>query len=145
MSFLGGRLAGKEGAYFFQEAKQAVGKLAQKNPLPSKTNNNLDSVEQEGLGGRHADVLPEVLRHSLPSRVFRDETANSNSSSFSASKWVLHSDPKIQSSVSADALNPLRAYVSLPQVTFGPKRSNLNFQNPFNYLSLRGNCEGILS
>jgi hypothetical protein len=31
MSFLAGRLAGKEAAYFFQESKQAVTKLAQKN------------------------------------------------------------------------------------------------------------------
>ncbi|KAK7300377.1 hypothetical protein RJT34_11221 [Clitoria ternatea] len=119
MSFLAGRLAGKEAAYFFQESKQAVGKLSQKNPL-SKTNNiNLDEGQVH-----HADVLPEVLRHSLPSRIFREDTAAS-SSSFSASKWVLHSDPKTQSSVSPDALNPLRAYLSLPQVTFGPKRWEL--------------------
>ncbi|XP_015973589.1 uncharacterized protein LOC107496776 [Arachis duranensis] len=131
MSFLGRSLAGKEAAYFFQESKQAVGKLAQKNPLPSKPN-NLDSVEHELLGGGggggsggNADVLPEVLRHSLPSKIFRDETANSTNSSFSASKWVLHSDPKIQSFVNPDAINPLRAYVSLPQVTFGPKRWEL--------------------
>lgn len=116
MSFLAGRLAGKEAAYFFQESKQAVGKLAQKNPLPKTNNNNLNFHE----GYDHADVLPEVLRHSLPSKVFRNDEATSFS--FSASKWVLHSDPKTQSSVSPDALNPLRAYLSLPQVTFGPKR-----------------------
>ncbi|XP_061338226.1 uncharacterized protein LOC133285081 [Gastrolobium bilobum] len=120
MSFLAGRLAGKEAAYFFQESKQAVGKLANKIPL-SKTNN----LEQ-GQGHVHADVLPEVLRHSLPSKVFRDDTATATAnSSFSASKWVLQSDPKTQSSVSPDALNPLRAYLSFPQVTFGPKRWEL--------------------
>ncbi|KAH1211706.1 hypothetical protein GmHk_14G040091 [Glycine max] len=119
MSFLAGRLAGKEAAYFFQESKQAVGKLAQKNPLPKTNNNNLNFHE----GYDPADVLPEVLRHSLPSKVFRNEEATSFS--FSASKWVLHSDPKTQSSVSPDALNPLRAYLSLPQVTFGPKRWQL--------------------
>ncbi|KAG4964591.1 hypothetical protein JHK85_039566 [Glycine max] len=119
MSFLAGRLAGKEAAYFFQESKQAVGKLAQKNPLPKTNNNNLNFHE----GYDHADVLPEVLRHSLPSKVFRNDEATSFS--FSASKWVLHSDPKTQSSVSPDALNPLRAYLSLPQVTFGPKRWQL--------------------
>ncbi|TKY57026.1 hypothetical protein E2542_SST21472 [Spatholobus suberectus] len=126
MSFLAGRLAGKEAAYFFQESKQAVGKLAQKNPLP-KINNNNNNNNNDNLnlqeGHDHADVLPEVLRHSLPSKVFRDEGATS--SSFSASKWVLHSDPKTQSSVSPDALNPLRAYLTLPQVTFGPKRWEL--------------------
>ncbi|XP_027333058.1 uncharacterized protein LOC113847925 [Abrus precatorius] len=119
MSFLAGRLAGKEAAYFFQESKQAVGKLAQKNPL-SKTNNNLNLHEEEHV---HADVLPEVLRHSLPCKVFRNETATS--SSFTASKWALHSDPKTHSSLSPDAINPLRAYLTLPQVTFGPKRWEL--------------------
>nr|KYP71038.1 hypothetical protein KK1_010281 [Cajanus cajan] len=117
MSFLAGRLAGKEAAFFFQESKQAVGKLAEKKRLP-KSNDNLNLHEGHELD--LADVLPEVLRHSLPSKVFRNDTATS--SSFSASKWVLPSDPKTQSSVSPDALNPLRAYLSLPQVTFGPKR-----------------------
>nr|ACU13834.1 unknown [Glycine max] len=120
MSFLAGRLAGKEAAYFFQESKQAVGKLAQKNPLPkTNNNNNLNFHEVRDC----SDVLPEVLRHSLPSKVFRNDEATSFS--FSASKWVLRSDPKTQSSVSPDALNPLRAYLSLPQVSFGPKRWQL--------------------
>lgn len=116
MSFLAGRLAGKEAAYFFQESKQAVTKLAQKNNPISKTN----VVDQRHVVQDNADVLPEVLRHSLPSKLFRDETASS--SSFSASKWVLQSDPKLRSSVSPDAINPLRAFVSLPQVTFGARR-----------------------
>ncbi|QCE01477.1 hypothetical protein DEO72_LG7g2774 [Vigna unguiculata] len=123
MSFLAGRLAGKEAAYFFQESKQAVGKLAQKNPIPktnsSNNNNNLNFHEEHD----HADVLPEVLRHHLPSKVFRNDEATT--SSFFASKWVLPSDPKFRSSVSPDVLNPLRAYLSLPQVTFGPKRWQL--------------------
>ncbi|AES99901.1 transmembrane protein, putative [Medicago truncatula] len=119
MSFLAGRLAGKEAAYFFQESKQAVTKLAQKNNPISKTN----VVDQRHVVQDNADVLPEVLRHSLPSKLFRDETASS--SSFSASKWVLQSDPKLRSSVSPDAINPLRAFVSLPQVTFGARRWEL--------------------
>ncbi|RDX87629.1 hypothetical protein CR513_30874, partial [Mucuna pruriens] len=123
MSFLAGRLAGKEAAYFLQESKQAVGKLAQKNNVP-KTNNNNNNDLNLRQGHDHADVLPEVLRHSLPSKLFSNEVATSNSS-FSASKWVLHSDPKTQSFVSPDALNPLRAYLTLPQVTFGPKRWEL--------------------
>lgn len=119
MSFLAGRLAGKEAAYFFQESKQAVTKLAQKNNPISKTN----VVDERHVVQDNADVLPEVLRHSLPSKLFRDETASS--SSFSASKWVLQSDPKLRSSVSPDAINPLRAFVSLPQVTFGARRWEL--------------------
>lgn len=128
MSFLGGgRLAGKEGAYFFQESKHAIDRLAEKSPNTTKTTaKNLPScaltpaTEQES----QADVLPEVLRHSLPYKVFGKQP---DSSSFStASKWALptFSGPTRGSTVSPDALNPLRAYVSLPQVTFGPRRSS---------------------
>ncbi|XP_047342543.1 uncharacterized protein LOC124946034 [Impatiens glandulifera] len=121
MSFLAGRLAGTEGAYFLQESKLAVGRLIQKNatkppPSPSQSqsqsNNPID-------GGIQADVLPEILRHSLPSKIFQPPSESSLSK---ASKWALHSDPNAVSSISPDVLDPLRAYVSLPQVTFGPKR-----------------------
>ncbi|KAB1200861.1 hypothetical protein CJ030_MR0G006091 [Morella rubra] len=124
MSFLAGRLAGKEGAYFFHESKTAVSRLAQKNttqkkpsslPGPSSSSTSSNGALQEA----QADVLPEVLRHSLPSSIYNQA---SDSSSLSTSKWVLHSDPNNMSSSSAEALNPLRAYLSLPQVTFGPKR-----------------------
>ncbi|XP_058768399.1 uncharacterized protein LOC131642131 [Vicia villosa] len=115
MSFLAGRLAGKEAAYFFQESKQAITKLSQKNPPISKINSDERHVVQD-----HADVLPEILKHSLPSKLFKDETADSLS--FSASKWILPSDPKIRYSVSPDVINPLRGFVSLPRATFGPKR-----------------------
>ncbi|KAA3474704.1 Guanosine-5'-triphosphate,3'-diphosphate pyrophosphatase [Gossypium australe] len=117
MSFLAGRLAGKEGAFFFQESKQAVNRLVEKTPknLPS----NPPSLEQQ----TQADILPEVLKHSLPSKIFRQP---SDASSLSrSSKWALHTHPTNASSSSPDALNPLRAYVSLPQVTFGPKRWEL--------------------
>ncbi|MBA0590211.1 uncharacterized protein LOC105803462 [Gossypium raimondii] len=117
MSFLAGRLAGKEGAFFFQESKQAVNRLVEKTPknLPS----NPPSLGQQ----TQADVLPEVLKHSLPSKIFRQP---SDASSLSrSSKWALHPHPTNASSSSPDALNPLRAYVSLPQVTFGPKRWEL--------------------
>ncbi|KAK7276537.1 hypothetical protein RIF29_17678 [Crotalaria pallida] len=124
MSFLGGRLAGKEAAYFFQESKQAVAKLAPKNsPLLKQ--------QQEAVVHAHADadVLPEVLRHSLPPILFKNDTVSSSTStsSSSKSKWLLlPSHPNSHSSsVSPDAINPLRAYVSLPPVTFGPKRWQL--------------------
>ncbi|PON84510.1 coiled-coil protein [Trema orientale] len=125
MSFLAGRLAGKEGAYFFQESKQAVGRLVahKKPPSPPPTQPSSSSspaTEHEA----QADVLPEVLRHSLPSKLFQ-ETSNSAPSMYSASKWGLPSDPNSAFSLNAEALNPLRAYVSLPQVTFGPKRWQL--------------------
>ncbi|XP_058220373.1 uncharacterized protein LOC131330715 [Rhododendron vialii] len=116
MSFLPGRLAGAEGAYFLQESKHAVTRLVQ------KAKPNLSSrASQSPIGNdeAQADVLPEVLRHSLPSKIFQPPPDSSLST---ASKWVLQSDPNNSSSVSRDVLNPLRAYVSLPQVTFGPKR-----------------------
>ncbi|KAK4275980.1 hypothetical protein QN277_018984 [Acacia crassicarpa] len=126
MSFLAGRLAGKEGAYFFQESKQVVGKLVQKNPNANKSLDAVTSSSADHEVQHHADVLPEVLRHSLPSKFFRnDAVLESSSSLVNPSKWVLPSQSKSASSVSPDALNPLRAYVSLPQVTFGPKRWEL--------------------
>jgi 4-hydroxy-L-threonine phosphate dehydrogenase PdxA len=82
MSFLAGRLAGKEAAYFFQESKQAVTKLAQKN----NHNHNHNPISKPNAADErqhlqdHADVLPEVLRHSLPSKLFRDETVTATSS-----------------------------------------------------------------
>ncbi|XP_073065510.1 uncharacterized protein [Primulina eburnea] len=132
MSFLAGRLASIEGAYFLQESKQTVTRFLQnqkntKLPKPIGENNEAgasSSITNETT----ADVLPEVLRHSLPPKIFQSSLDNSNSSSLStASKWVLQSNPKSGrvSVLSADALNPLRAYVSLPQVTFGPKRWQL--------------------
>ncbi|XVF71853.1 hypothetical protein PTKIN_Ptkin12aG0072700 [Pterospermum kingtungense] len=120
MSFLGGRLAGKEAAFFFEESKHAVNRLAEKTPknLPPSSSNS-PPVELHA----QADVLPEVLKHSLPSKIFGQPP---NSSSLSkASKWSLQSDPNNASVSSPDALNPLRAYLSLPQVTFGPKRWQL--------------------
>ncbi|XP_050207219.1 uncharacterized protein LOC126656652 [Mercurialis annua] len=128
MSFLaGGRLAGKEAAFFFQESKQAVNRLTDKlsasaktppNPISSAANNN----NQES----QADVLPEILKHSLPSYIYGKPSDSSSLST--ASKWVLQSNDPNKPFVSPDLINPLRAYVSLPQVTFGPKRWELPSQ-----------------
>ncbi|KAK9084774.1 hypothetical protein Sjap_025185 [Stephania japonica] len=121
----GGRLAAKEAAYFIQESKHAVSRLSHKH----NNNNNNSSISSSSswslLHDREeaqADVLPEVLRHSLPSKIFE---APSDSSLSVSSKWVLPQNPERASSVSADALNPLRAYLSLPHVTFGPRRWQL--------------------
>ncbi|KAK3445896.1 hypothetical protein EUGRSUZ_A01101 [Eucalyptus grandis] len=132
MSFLAARLAGKEGAYFFEESKHAVDRLARKVQPSNKTN----AAAAAASGGNpisreaEADVLPEVLRHSLPSRIYsqRSEPSSSSSSSSSlskASKWALRWDPESGSAVSSDALNPLRAHLAMPQVTFGPNRWKL--------------------
>lgn len=121
MSFLAGRLAGKEGAFFFQESKHAVNRLAEKSATTVKNHPPSSSaIEHES----QADVLPEVLRHSLPSKIFGKPYEPSSLST--SSKWALPSDHSNSSStVSPDVLNPLRAYVSLPRVTFGPKRWEL--------------------
>lgn len=133
MSFLAGRVAGNEGAYFFQESKKAVGRLvAQKktqSPSPS-----LPTTQPSPPAADHesqADVLPEVLRHSLPSKLFQ-ETSQSTPSIYSTSKWGLPSDPNSVVSLNDKALNPLRAYLSLPQVTFGPRRSFFLFNSLYN-------------
>nr|GEV53950.1 ribosomal RNA small subunit methyltransferase [Tanacetum cinerariifolium] len=120
MSFLVGRLAaGKEGAYFLQESKHAVGRMADKinknHPVAAPTTENKNQ----------SDVLPEILKHNLPANIFRPA---SDATLSSGSKWVVVQSDGSQgfiSSVSRDAINPLRGYVSLPQVTFGPKRWQL--------------------
>lgn len=124
MSFLAGRMAGKEAAYFFEESKHAVGRMIVKNKTPKTTtttnpNSNISNSDS------NADILPEVLRHSLPSKLFRSELPSDSSLSTSA-KWAIrNSSNSPPHSVSPDVLNPLRGFLSLPQVTFGPKRWQL--------------------
>ncbi|KDP30788.1 hypothetical protein JCGZ_13731 [Jatropha curcas] len=128
MSFLAGRLAGKEAAYFFQETKHAVNRLAEKST--TKTANHAKNLPSSPVPSdleSQADVLPEIMRHSLPSYIY-SKPSDSSSSLSAASKWALHSDPNKVATVSSNALNPLRAYLSLPQVTFGPKRWELPSQ-----------------
>lgn len=140
MSFLAGRSAAIEGAYFLQESKQAVNRLANKlkpkfdsSPLPPSPSSINSSKSFEKIGVENqvetADVLPEILKHKLPPNIYLSSSApvaNSSHSRFHASKWVVQTDPKKNTtSVSVDALNPLRGYVSLPQVTLGPRRWQL--------------------
>ncbi|KAI3815092.1 hypothetical protein L1987_14746 [Smallanthus sonchifolius] len=112
MSFLVGRLAaGKEGAYFLQESKHAVGRLVEKTNKPTTNRPPATTIHETPDDG--ADVLPEILKHNLPSRIFQPPSASTLST---GSKWLLQSDENKISSVSRDAINPLRAYVSLPQL-----------------------------
>eukprot|EP00262_Sarcandra_glabra_P009317 TRINITY_DN2346_c0_g4_i1.p1 TRINITY_DN2346_c0_g4~~TRINITY_DN2346_c0_g4_i1.p1 ORF type:complete len:257 (+),score=50.36 TRINITY_DN2346_c0_g4_i1:115-885(+) len=131
MSFLAGRLAGTEGAYFLQESKHAVGRLAQKLPSPPPPSSSSSSSSSSILEREtNSDVLPEVLRHSLPWTIFKHPSPSDSSLSI-ASKWVLLSDRNPSSSLYRDAINPLSAFVSLPQVTFGPRRWQLpNEEHP---------------
>lgn len=120
MSFLAGRLAATEGAYFLHESKQAVGRLVPK--LPPATKSPEPIVKDDA-----ADVLPEILRHSIPLRAISPPEDPSFST---ASKWLLQNNNSPASPSSPDSLNPLRAYVSLPQATFGPKRWQLPNEQP---------------
>ncbi|KAJ9537621.1 hypothetical protein OSB04_030354 [Centaurea solstitialis] len=135
MSFIVGRLAaGKEGAYFLQESKHAVGRLAQKTNTPTAaatTTNRPPPPPVHQTLDNEADVLPEILKHNLPSRIFRPP---SDSTLTTGSKWLIQpaDEGNGASYVSRDAINPLRAYVALPQVTFGPKRWQFpNAENSF--------------
>ncbi|XP_020244347.1 uncharacterized protein LOC109822540 [Asparagus officinalis] len=119
MSILAGRLAATEGSYFLRESKQAVGRLSNKKTPPQSQNPN--RIESES-----ADVLPEILRHSIPLKGIPPESDPSLSTT---SKWLLKSNPS-SNSVSPDALNPFRAYVSLPQATLGPKRWQVPDEQP---------------
>lgn len=125
MSFLAGRLAATEGAYFRQESKQAVDRLLQNNPNSQNTPSSSSSQpEQEEL---QADVLHEVLRHAIPPKFIQKQPPPLKSS-LSTSKWALKNDPDDKHvSYYSDAHNPLRAYVSLPPVTMGPKRWQLPY------------------
>lgn len=119
-SILAGRSAGKEAAYFFEESKQAVSRLADKLPK---------NPPSDGVGTVvEADILPEVLQHKLPAKLYRT-TPNTSATSYLSNygKWAISnsSNASVGVAVSPDVLNPLRSYVSLPQVTFGPKRWQL--------------------
>ncbi|KAF2546562.1 hypothetical protein F2Q70_00021006 [Brassica cretica] len=58
MSFLGGRLAGKEAAYFFQESKHAVNRIAEKSP-PTPTGKKLPPPSP-------GDIQPDLEKHLQP-------------------------------------------------------------------------------
>ncbi|RWR83016.1 Coiled-coil domain-containing protein 21, putative isoform 2 [Cinnamomum micranthum f. kanehirae] len=127
MSFIAGRLAATESAYFFQESKHAVGRLSEKKKLSPPSNATLKPKKtHEEAAAHEADVLPEILRHSLPIKAFHYQPPSLPTIS-TASKWKASSS---SSSLSFrpplyDAHNPLREVLCLPQVTFGPRRWNL--------------------
>ncbi|KAG1327044.1 hypothetical protein COCNU_01G009780 [Cocos nucifera] len=126
MSFLAGRLAATEGAYFLQESKHAVGRLAQKHAPPTPSSSSAAAAAPKNEEA--ADILPEILRHSIP---LKGAAVEADPSLSTASKWLLkHSSSRSPSAASPDSLNPLRAYVSLPQATFGPKRWQLPNEHP---------------
>ncbi|KAL2326621.1 hypothetical protein Fmac_025679 [Flemingia macrophylla] len=78
------------------------------------TASTIDGIETLQLYSR------EISKHML-------KTNTATSSSFFAFKWVIPFVPKTHSLVSPDTLNPLLAYLSLPQVTFGPKSRGTSY------------------
>nr|CAB3467645.1 unnamed protein product [Digitaria exilis] len=130
MSFLAGRIAAaKEGAFFLQESKTAVGRLAEKLPASASAAPGGASVPPS------PDVLPEILRHSVP---IKGTPPPSEPSLSASSRWALPPGSAEATGLHPDALNPLRSYVSLPQATFGPKRWQLPTEQP-NYLASTAN------
>uniref|UniRef100_A0A0D9WNS6 Uncharacterized protein n=1 Tax=Leersia perrieri TaxID=77586 RepID=A0A0D9WNS6_9ORYZ len=121
MSFLAGRLAAKEGSYFLQESKHAAGRLAEKLPSPAP------GAATAAASQPSPDVLPEILRHSVPIKATPPPGEPSLST---ASRWSLPPGGAEPAGLSPDALNPLRSYISLPQATFGPKRWELPNEQP---------------
>ena len=113
MSFLAGRMAAaKEGAYFLHESKTAVGRLAEKLPASASAPGGASAPPSP-------DVLPEILRHSVPIKGTPPPAQPTLSAS---SRWAIPPGSAEAAGLHPDALNPLRSYVSLPQATFGPKR-----------------------
>jgi hypothetical protein len=103
----------QEGSYFLQESKNAVGRLAWKLPAYTSPPGPPASAQAQPS----PDVLPEILRHSVP---IKGTLPPSETSLHASSLWTLPLDETI--GVSPDVLNPLHFFVSLPQATFGPKR-----------------------
>ncbi|KAL8167194.1 hypothetical protein V2J09_008693 [Rumex salicifolius] len=126
MSFLAGRLAGREAAYFVEESRQTISRYLEKKPQPQPA--SASSRTPASATGDGADILPEVLRHSLPPKLLHQEALSDYSSPVSTSvKWSILSPGEEARfyGASPDVMNPLRGFLSLPQVTFGPKRWQL--------------------
>ncbi|KAG0470654.1 hypothetical protein HPP92_017354 [Vanilla planifolia] len=121
MSFLAGRLIAKEGSFFLQESKIAAARLAEK--LPASTG-EAAAGSAAVFSEESVYVLPEILRHSIPIKANTGSTPEPSLPT--SSKWLLKgSSSSHTSAIPTDTLNPLRAHVSLPHVTFGPKRWTL--------------------
>ncbi|KAH8940781.1 hypothetical protein BDL97_14G002600 [Sphagnum fallax] len=139
MSFLAGRLAATEGAFFTQHSKQAAIALRQKidsspspsssSPKPSPNNNGFPVI----LSASEADVLPEVLRHSLPlqhvPRVPQTQSATAPSSLAASLNLTLATREGAKTGgPSGDGLRhglPVELFATAPQTFLGPKRWRL--------------------
>ncbi len=129
MSFLPGRLAASEGAFFNQHSKQAAIALRQK--LQSSTPSSASAKSETTLKPSEADVLPEVLRHSLPIAPTAAELQASNATSTPARSSLaasLKSVLKPRSDVGTVRTGIIPSFeavdhlASVPQTSFGRKK-----------------------
>lgn len=124
MSFLARRVAASEGAFFSQTSKESIAKLREKaarSSSPKCVESASVSSHEEG----NADVLPEILQHSLPEQQFDgllpspfSPSPSSLAASLSSS---VHSSPS-SSHHRMDTNGPLSFLPTLPQASFGPSR-----------------------
>ncbi|KAI5054618.1 hypothetical protein GOP47_0029763 [Adiantum capillus-veneris] len=124
MSFLGWRAAASEGAFFSQTTKEAIARLREKafkssSPISAESST---TVPLSGIKGANADILPEILQHSLPEQHQYDPLP----SSFSPSPSSLASLASVKSSSPVphrrmDTVG-LTFLPTLPQASFGPRR-----------------------
>ncbi|KAK8948125.1 hypothetical protein KSP40_PGU021827 [Platanthera guangdongensis] len=116
-----------EGSFFLQESKLIVGRLSEK--FTPSTSGEAAADSSTSIIEEPIDVLPEILRHTIPIRANAKTTTKPSLST--NSKWLLkNSYPTPASTLSSDALNPLRANASIPQATFGPRRWELLNKQP---------------
>lgn len=133
MSFLAGRLAGTEGAFFAQQSKIAAARLREK--LGDAASPSISTAQKiDNYSESKADVLPEILSHSMPPYLYSGQDASASSSlSLQSSLASLRSftrgsgggSDQLSGYHDPNVMNPLNAWVSLPRTTFGPKRWTL--------------------
>ncbi|MCO5605315.1 hypothetical protein L7F22_059497 [Adiantum nelumboides] len=125
MSFLGRRGAALEGAFFSQTSKEAIARLREKaakssSPLAVESSTNAALAPEREAD---ADVLPEILQHSLPEQQQYDDLLPSSLSPSPSSLASLAS-PKSPSPVQHRRMDTtgLAFLPILPQASFGPRR-----------------------
>ncbi|XP_024361790.1 uncharacterized protein [Physcomitrium patens] len=133
MSFLAGRLAATEGAFFNQHSKQAAVALKQKLKTSTPPNSVSETSNSESvLKLSRADVLPEVLRHSLPIAPTTEAlqavdvaSAPARSSLATSLKSILSPRPLSQDGAVRTGFPSIQVvdhFASVPQTSLGRKK-----------------------
>eukprot|EP00250_Pteridium_aquilinum_P001418 c11613_g1_i1 orf=44-847(+) len=128
MSFLAGRLAATEGAYFSQTTKETIAKLREKaatSSSPKVVESSSGSASLPPHNAANADVLPEILQHSLPEQQQYDgllPSPFSPSPSSLAASFTRPANPRSSLSYIRGDTTGIAFLPSLPQASFGPRR-----------------------